>query len=393
MSLPVADIITQGQALLAADQPEAVEALLSPYLAGGVGPIPLWKLLAVALRRQGRFAAVRRIQEMIVNTLPADFTARYDLADTLLTLGDFPLGWREYQHRYRLAHTMSIERKVQRPRWEGEPIPGKTLLIHDEQGFGDTFQFIRLAHKARTTSKARIILEVHREVFSLIRSSLPEFEVTQRGQLPPPFDMHCELMSLPMALDLQLHDLPGAVPYLSPAPDRVAYWRRRLVNLPRPLVALTWAGRPTHPNDANRSIDLKTLAPLSAVPAHFLLIQKGPAETQDAPSGLNLTRLGPEIKDFDDTAAILVVADLLISVDSSPVHLAGALGRPAWVLLPFEPEWRWLTEREDSPWYPQHRLFRQQRRGDWQEVLGRVADAAKNWASRPPNLDTSSVRQ
>lgn len=372
---PLAEILSEGQALLTAGRPASVEALLTPYLAGGTGPIPLWKLLAIALRRQGRFAAARRIQEMVVETLPGDLPAHYDLADTLLTLGEFERGFREYRYRYSLPHTRAIERKVQRPRWEGIPIPGKTLLIHDEQGFGDTFQFIRLIRSARERSEAQVIVEVNQAAFSLIQRSYPDFHIIPRGQLPPPFDYHCELMSLPAALGLQLTDLPIETAYLKAMPERIAHWQARLNDLPRPLVALAWAGRPTHPNDASRSLPLAACAPLAHVGVQWVAVQKGSAADEAAPPGLTLTRLGPEIADFEDTAAILSVVDLLVSVDSSPAHLAGALGRPAWLLLPFEPEWRWLLTREDSPWYPQHRLFRQGTPGDWAGVMERVGGA------------------
>ncbi len=375
MTRSLAELLAEGRALLAQGQVQALEALVAPYLASGRGPIPLWKLLAAALRGQGRFAQARRIQEMVVATLPGDLPAHYDLADTLLTLGEFARGWREYRYRYSLPHTRAIERKVQRPRWGGEPIPGRTLLIHDEQGFGDTFQFIRLVRAAHRRSEARLVLEVHSELLALITRSFPEYTVIPRGHLPPPFDYHCELMSLPAALGLTLDDLPGETAYLKAAPERIAHWRRRLAALPRPLVALAWAGRPEHPNDTNRSLPLAALEALAVTGVSYVAIQKGPAADHEAPPGLPMVRLSPDIRDFDDTAAIASLVDLTISVDSSPAHLAGALGRPAWVLLPFVSEWRWLQDRDDSPWYPQHRLFRQTRAGHWQDVLTRVRGA------------------
>jgi hypothetical protein len=363
--------------LLAADAVEEAEALLRPHLASGVGPLVLWRQMAQALKRQGRLAEVKQIQLMLVDTMPGDLTARFDLSETLLLLGEFDRGWREYRYRYSLAHTVRIERKVQRPRWEGEAMPGRTLLIHDEQGFGDTFQFIRLVRDAVARSAARVVLQINQESFELARRSLPELEIIPRGDLPPPFDVHCEMMSLPLALGLQLSHLPGPLPYLFPDEARLAQWRARLAGLPRPLVALVWAGRPTHPNDANRSITLEALAPLGRSQASFVAIQQGPAAAQAAtpPVGMALTSLSDEIHDFDDTAAILCIADLLVSVDSSPVHLAGALGRPAWVMLPFLPDWRWLTQRTDTPWYPQHLLFRQPRRGNWAGVVNAMAGA------------------
>jgi hypothetical protein len=365
----------EARAHLVADAPERAEAVLRPHLAGGVGPLNLWRQMAQALRRQGRMAEVKQIQLMLVDALPGDLAARFDLAETLLVLGEFDRGWREYRYRYSLAHTTRIERKVQMPRWDGAAIPGKTLLIHDEQGFGDTFQFIRLVRQAAAQSQARVVLQINQESLALARRALPELEILPRGELPPRFDQHCEMMSLPMALKLQLADLPGPMPYFLPDPARVEKWRTRLAGLPRPLVALVWAGRPAHPNDANRSTKLETFAPLAATGLHFVAIQKGPAAAQASapPAGMNLTSLSDEIEDFDDTAAIFCVIDLLVSVDSSPVHLAGALGRPAWVMVPYVPDWRWLMQREDTPWYPEHRLFRQQKRGDWAGVADALA--------------------
>jgi hypothetical protein len=369
----------QAQSLLYAEQPEAVAAMLRPHLAAGSGAVPLWRVMAQALRREGLIEAAARLQAMVVAATPGDATARFELADSLLLQGDFDRGWGEYAFRYGLPHTSRIGRKILRPRWGGAPMPGKTLLLHAEQGFGDTFQFIRLARAAAAHSQARVVLEVNPEILSLARRALPEVTIMCPGEAAPDCDAHCELLSLPLALGLSLRDLPGPMPYLLADPELLNHWRARLKNLPRPLVALAWAGRPTHPNDANRSITLAALAPLAATGAHFLSIQKGPAAAQAAapPPGMCMTQLSGEIADFEDTAAILCVADLLISVDSSPVHLAGALGRPAWVMLPSLPDWRWLMHRDDSPWYPTHRLFRQSRRGDWDGVAEAVAAALR----------------
>jgi FkbM family methyltransferase len=373
--LDVAAIERQVRPLLNAQRYVEAEALLRPCLASGGGPIMLWRMLVAAIRPQGKFEETRRIQEMVVAHAPGDYAARFDLSETLLLLGEFDRGWREYRYRYSLAHTTSIERKVQRPRWNGQPIPGKTLLIHDEQGYGDTFQFMRLVRLVKEKSGARVVLEVNAETCSLARRMEGFDDIVVRGSLPPAFDMHCEMMSLPMAMGLTLADLPGQVPYLSADPQRVAHWMRRLEGLPRPLVALVWAGRPTHPNDANRSLSLDQLAPLAVPGVTFLSIQKGPAETQSgsAPPGMSLVSLSGEIRDFEDTAAILSLVDLLVSVDSSPAHLAGALGRPVWVMLPFVPDWRWLLGRADTPWYPATRLYRQSRRGDWDSVMEAMA--------------------
>lgn len=366
----------QARALMAAGRLAEAETVIRPLLASGSGPIPLWRLLAQVVRHQGNIAEARAIQEMLVEAIPGDLAGRFDLAETLLLLGEFERGWREYHWRYSLAHTTRIERKVQRPRWDGRPIPGKTLLIHDEQGFGDTFQFIRMIPWAKERSGARLILEINPESLPLAKRTPGFDEIVARGSLPPPFDVHCEMMSLPMVMGLKQSELPGPIPYLSADPAHLAKWRRKLAKNPRPLVALVWAGRPNHHNDANRSMSLANLAPLALPGITFLAVQKGPkgTEARTPPAGMPVVSLGDEIKDFEDTAAIFAIADLLISVDSSPVHLAGALGRPAWVMLPFVPDWRWLLERSDTPWYPSLRLFRQSRRTDWTDVIGRMAE-------------------
>ncbi|CAO3425880.1 tetratricopeptide repeat protein [Azospirillum doebereinerae] len=369
----------EGRALLAAGKPEEAEQRARQALAGGSGGVNCWHLLAVALRQQGLFEECRQIYELLVDKLPGNLTLRFELAETLLLMGEFERGWREYHHRYGMPHTVQLERRVQRPRWDGRPIPGKTLLIHDEQGYGDTFQFLRMVAWAKERSQARVVLQINAEQVAFARRSAGADELVLRGQLPPPFDVHCEMMSLPMAMGLTLSDLPGGIPYLSAEPGRVKRWRKRLAKLPKPLVGLVWAGRPTHLNDANRSVTLDTLAPLAAPLAAdggtFLALQKGPAAVQalTPPAGMRIERLDGEIADFEDTAAILTIADLLISVDSAPVHLAGALGRPAWVMLPSVPDWRWLLEREDTPWYPTLRLFRQPSRGDWGSVSQSIA--------------------
>lgn len=370
-----ASLAAEARALLAAGRFEAAEALLRPALASGRGPLALWRLLASAIRPQGRIEETRVIQEMLVAHAPGDLAGRFMLAETLLLLGEFGRGWREYRHRYSLPHTVGLGRKVQRSRWEGQPLPGRTLLIHDEQGYGDTFQFLRMVAWAKARSGARVILEVNAETLPLARRMDGWDCLLQRGSVLPSFDAHCELMSLPMAMGLTLADLPGAVPYLSADPQRLARWRRRLAGLPRPLVALVWAGRPTHPDDANRSMLLERLAPLAVPGVTFVSVQKGEAglQAERAPARMSLVPLAPEIRDFEDTAAILGSVDLLISVDSSPVHLAGALGRPAWVMLPFVPDWRWLLGRADTPWYPSLRLYRQPARGDWDSVVAALA--------------------
>ncbi|MNX63235.1 Beta-barrel assembly-enhancing protease [compost metagenome] len=370
------DLARRASGLLTHRQYAEAERLLRAHIDPRGAPAALWRLLGLAVKYQGRVKEATEIQTMLATTMPGDLSARFDLAETLLLQGDFERGWTEYRWRYSLAHTAALDRKVQRPRWSGGRIAGRTLLIHDEQGYGDTLQFIRLVSAARARSGARVVLEVHSDLLPIARR-LVGSDAFPRGQVPPPFDEHCELMSLPMAIGLRMADLPGQVGYLSADESRVAKWRQRLAGLPRPWVALAWAGRPTHSNDANRSLALADMAPLALPGITYLAIQKGPAASQAAapPPGMNIVPLDAQIADFEDTAAILSLADLLISVDSAPVHLAGGLNRPAWVLLPFLPDWRWLLHRPDTPWYPSLRLFRQPAPGDWKTVLHDVGQA------------------
>jgi len=359
------------------------EELLRQAMSSGSVPIPLWRQLYVAFRQQRKISEATQVLEMIVQAVPGDMVTRFDLAEMLLMQGEFTRGWREYRFRYKVDQNRLLERHIQKTRWEGQTITGKTLLIHDEQGYGDTFQFLRLVEQARERSGASIVLEVNREAYQLARGITGYDQLIVEGTLPPAFDFHCELMSLPAALGLQLSQLPGRIPYLFADPGRIERWRTRLLDLPRPLVGLVWAGRPTHANDKRRSMSLSDMAPLAQEGITFLSLQKGPAALQaDAPPpGMSLLSLSDEIQDFDDTAAILSLIDTLITVDSSPAHLAGALGRPAWVLLPFVPDWRWLLERKDSPWYPGMRLFRQPVPDQWQAVMQSVSMALKELKS------------
>ena len=368
-----------AQALLLAGHYAEAEALLRHALAKESGNVVLWRLLAQALRPLGNTDEARAILERVVRATPTDAGARFDLAELLLLQGDYDAGWREYRFRYRMAHTAIRSRHVQKPRWDGRPIAGQTLLIHDEQGYGDTFQFLRLVAWARQRSGARVILEVKAHCHALAERSGGFDQIIRAGTIPPAFDMHCELMSLPLALGLRLADLPVSTAYLRADPLRLARWRARLATLPRPWVGLVWAGQPSHPNDAQRSMALADLAPLAHPGITFISLQRGAAAAQadTPPPGMAMVSISQDLHDFDDTAAVISLLDVLVSVDSSPAHLAGALGCPVWVMLPFVPDWRWLQDRTDTPWYPSMRLFRQRGRGAWGPVLDDVAAALR----------------
>lgn len=380
-TLTIPEAEKAAKAALDAGRLQDAEALARALVAKGAAPLQVWMILVTSLRRQGRHGEALPILEHLSAALPQNYELHFDLAEMYLLLGDFERGWREYRFRYHLRHTRPLDRKVQAPMWDGEAIPGKTLLIHDEQGYGDTFQFIRMVAWAKERSGARIVLQVDLKQLSVTRRMNVADAVVVRGQLPPPFDCHCQMMDLPMVMGLKLSDLPGAVPYLTADPDRLEKWRKRLVDLPRPLIALCWAGRPEHFNDAARSLDLADLAPLASGGGTFVSVQKGPraSQAETPPAGMRIVDFGDEQADFEDTAAILMASDLLISVDTSPAHLAGALGRPVWLLLSLVPDWRWLVGRPDSPWYPAHRLFRQRTAGAWGAAVQEVAQALNGW--------------
>ncbi len=266
-------------------------------------------------------------------------------------------------------------RALGRPLWLGEyPLHRKTILLHAEQGLGDTIQFARYAPLLARMG-AKVVLEVPAELAALLGRVAGLAGIVASGEPLPAFDVHCPMGSLPLALRTEATALPAAIPYLEASEERIAKWRSRLAELPAPRVAIAWSGRAAHPNDRNRSIALARLAPLFALEAVSFISVQRELRGEDAQALARLPRiahLGEELHDFDDTAAVLALADLVISVDTSVAHLAGAMGRPAWILLPFAPDWRWMLRREDSPWYPTARLFRQDALGDWDSVIARA---------------------
>ena len=307
--------------------------------------------------------------------LRTDFAdARFNRAMVRLCLGDFRGGWPDYEWRWRSGDAASFRRDFPQPSWSGEgSLEGRTILLHAEQGLGDTIQFVRYA-PVLARRGARVVLEVQPPLAALLRDIDGVAAVVSRGDPLPHFDMHCPLLSLPFACRTEIESIPPA-PRLAAAPDRIAQWRQRLAGGTR-RIGIVWAGRAQHRNDANRSVPLGALAPLLARPGIVSLqreLREGDADVLARHPGL--LRLGEEFGDFADTAAVIAQLDCVISADTSVAHLAGAMGKPVWILIPFVPDFRWMLEREDSPWYPGARLFRQSRPGDWDGVVRRVAQA------------------
>jgi len=300
----------------------------------------------------------------------------------LLLQGDFKRGWQEHEWRWKCRDYPSPQRNFAQPLWDGSALERRTLLLHTEQGLGDAIQFIRYLPLVAQRG-GKIIIECQAELRRLFQTMLEKCPIVVRGDPLPAFDLHCPLLSLPLIFGTTLENIPQTVPYLHADAQDVKKWRERLdEHSPHLKMGLVWAGSPTNKNDRSRSIKLQSLAPLGQVPGVRLLsLQKGAAaaEAKTPPMGMELVDYTQELTDFADTAALIANLDLLISVDTAVVHLAGAMGKLVWTLLPFSPDWRWLLERENSPWYPTMRLFRQQVIGDWDNVITRVASALQLW--------------
>ncbi len=328
--------------------------------------------LGTALKDNAQLEEAVGAFDRAIELNPPYAAAHWNRALTWLLLGDYRRGWAEYEWRLEVPSIVGT-RKFDRPRWDGSDPAGKTIFLHPEQGFGDMIQFVRFIPRLIERG-AKVILESPPE---LVRIFHGFGEVLNPGQLIPPHDVHCPLMSLAGIFGVTAESIPAPIPYLKPEPRWVAEWSRRFdSNDDRLRVGLVWGGRGTHSNDRNRSMKLGQFAPLASVAkAAFYSLQKGAAsaEAPAPPPGMQLTDWTKELGDFADTAALLQNLDLLITADTAVAHLAGAMGKPVWVLTPAVPDWRWMLEREDSPWYPTMRLFRQKSAGDWPDVLRRVA--------------------
>ncbi|MGA2997063.1 tetratricopeptide repeat protein [Bradyrhizobium sp.] len=301
--------------------------------------------------------------------------AHFEAALAHLTLGDFKAGWNAYEWRWKTGAFADKRRAFRQPLWLGNaPLAGKTILLHAEQGFGDTIQFIRYAPLLKN-SGARVLCEVQPELMSLL-APFDGIDLVAKGAALPPFDLHCPLLSLPLAFGTEPETIPAEVPYLSAPAERVAYWRDRLP--PGCLRAgFVWSGSRAHKNDANRSIALSRFGQLFAnLPFSCFSLQR---EMRDADREVlqrlpGLVDLGPQLSDFAETAAVISLLDIVVSVDTAVAHLAGALGKPVVILLPHAADFRWMRDRDDTPWYRSAKLVRQPAFGDWDGAIGRLAD-------------------
>jgi tetratricopeptide (TPR) repeat protein len=310
---------------------------------------------------------------------PGRAEAHFGRSLVLLLRGDYARGWEEYEWRLRIGAFSSPAQRFPQPMWDGRRIDDGSILVHAEQGFGDVLQFVRYAPLLAQRCAA-VILECQTELKSLLQGTRGVHHLVARGEALPPFKVHVPLMSLPRIFGTTLESIPWEGPYVHADPKRVEQWRQLVGprSGARLRVALNWSGNPRFAGNRSRSILLASLAPLARVAGVvFYSVQKGEAAAQavSPPAGMKLVDLTGHIRDFADTAALLSLMDLFVTVDTAVAHLAGAMGIPAWVMLSRVPDSRYHLERSDNPWYPAMRLFRQEQDGDWAVVVERVLQA------------------
>jgi tetratricopeptide (TPR) repeat protein len=309
---------------------------------------------------------------------PNNSIAHLCLATAHLALGEYDVGWREYEWRWGTADLVPFRRDLRRPQWRGdEALDGKTILLHAEQGYGDMLQFARYVPLVAERG-ADVVIEAPRALTALLGTIAGKPRIIGRGDKLPAFDVHCPLLSLPLAFGTRVDTIPAAVPYVSVPADRLTKWTDRLADHAGRKIGLAWSGRP-HPRD--RSIPLAELKPLLSLPGTQFVSLQQELQLQDVDliaAQSNLLHVGAEIEDFGDTAALIAALDLIITIDTSVAHLAGAMGKPVWILLLCGADFRWLVDRDDTPWYPTAKLFRQRAVGDWASVITRVADALRS---------------
>ena len=331
----------------------------------------------VILQSQGKMVESIDSYNKVIKSKDAFTKAQAYLNRSIVFLlaGNFEQGWKEYEWRLR---TKDYESRVfSQPRWDGTPLDGRSILVHAEQGYGDTIQFVRYLPLIREKS-GYVIFECQKDLCRLLRNCAGIDEIIEKDPAcgtSHQSDAQIPLLSLPGVFGTTLATIPSDVPYITIDREVVDQWQSRLKQDDNFKVGILWAGNPDHKNDRNRSCSLADFAPLADIPeVTFYSLQKELAsvETLDPPEGMKLVDMKDELNDFADTAGLISNLDLVISVDTSVVHLAGAIGRPVWSLLPFAPDFRWLLERDDSPWYPSMRLFRQSQPGDWYGVFERM---------------------
>jgi tetratricopeptide (TPR) repeat protein len=336
--------------------------------------------LASLMQQLGRHREALALLDRSIALEPERPEVHFNKAQLLLQLGDYAQGWKEYGWRWRMSAFNEPMRRFSQPVWNGGPIDGP-LLIHGEIGLGDTLQFVRYARLAAERGVS-VIFETQPALASLLEGVEGIDQLVSQGEALPAFAAHIPQIELPRVFGTTLATIPWKGPYVRADESRKARWAGRVGTAAGPKVGLVWAGNPDNWADRRRSVTLAALAPLARVPGvAFYSLQKGKPAAQAAtpPAGMALVDLTPDIADFADTAALIACLDLVVTVDTSVAHLAGALGARTWVLVQREPDWRWHLEREDNPWYPTMRLFRQKREGEWAGAIESVAGALESY--------------
>ncbi|MGH7178882.1 MAG: tetratricopeptide repeat protein [Tepidisphaeraceae bacterium] len=335
--------------------------------------------LSDLVRLSGRMAEAVALLERAVAIRPDFAAAQWNLAGMYMTLGDYPRAFERFEWRWLATDLRKQRRSFSQPLWDGKPLGGKSILVQFEQGFGDLIQFARFIPQLSQRGGGRVIVEAPASLIELIRSVEGVTEVVPHPTQSTAFDCHVPIMSLPRLLGISLENLPAQVPYLAPPAAKVARWRD-IVPTAGFRVGLVWRGNPEHDRDRERSIDPALLAPLLAMQGDGITFVSLQVPRDPLAANLAVFDLSGQIRDFSDTAAIIENLDLVIGADTSVIHLAGALARPVWTMVTHWPDWRWMLLREDSPWYPTMRMFRQHTPGDWPEVIARVGDALRQFS-------------
>jgi tetratricopeptide (TPR) repeat protein len=334
-----------------------------------------------ALRSLGRLEEALACFESALRIRPDYADAHLGRAYTLLLAGRMAEGWAELEWRCRCPDFGTPTAPGPQPAWDGAALRERTLLLRAEQGLGDMLQFIRYAALIHEQfGPGQIVVEAQPQLLPLLRSCPGVDQVIPQGGTRPLFHVHAFLLSLPGLMGTLLDSIPAAVPYLAVNEELATRWREILSRLPGFKVGIVWQGQSGNLMDRVRSVPLAEFAPLAEVEGiHLISLQVGPGIEQLAHGRFPITELGSRFDpaSFADVAAVVKNLDLMITVDTALAHLAGALARPVWVALAFSPDWRWLLGREDSPWYPTMRLFRQERSGDWRSVFARMREALR----------------
>ena len=340
-----------------------------------------YNTLAAALQAEQRFDEAIECYDKTVEYAPDYAEAYYSRGMLYLCHGEFAKGWDDYQWRLKTERT-KVTLRYDKPWWQGENFQGKTLLVQAEQGFGDSIQFVRYLPMVKERG-GTVILAEKPELIGLFRNlegidDLVDTRKVAEGNIK--YDLYVTLLSLPAIFGTKIDSIPARIPYLSAEASKIAFWHDK-TKTDAFKIGIVWAGNPTHANDHNRSCTLKNFTRLAKIENVTLFsLQKDSAIEQlnNWPEDLELIDFGQKFEDFTDTAAAIENMDMTISVDTAVIHLAGAMGKTAWLLIPYEPDWRWMLNRQDCSWYPTIKLFRQKEYGNWEELFHRVADIVEN---------------